>query len=80
MHVPSAVARCDTGVNRRVKSAVDGPQMHLRVTGAGSALIGTDATTDRIEAPLRRLLNAPDLRRNAKRLATEIAGMSATEA
>lgn len=47
--------------------------------GAGIALMGADATTDRIEAALRRLLDAPDLRGNAKRIAAEIAGMPTTE-
>jgi UDP:flavonoid glycosyltransferase YjiC (YdhE family) len=41
--------------------------------------MGAGATTDRIEAALRRLLDAPDLRRNAKRIAAEIADMPTTE-
>ncbi len=43
--------------------------------GAGIALIGSDASTDRIKAALRRALDDPSLRRNAERLATEIADM-----
>jgi UDP:flavonoid glycosyltransferase YjiC (YdhE family) len=44
-------------------------------TGAGVALIGSAASTERIEAALRRVLDDPSLRRNAQRLATEIADM-----
>ena len=47
--------------------------------GAGIALIGSDASTDRIKAALRRVLNDPSLRRNAERLATEIADMPSLE-
>jgi UDP:flavonoid glycosyltransferase YjiC (YdhE family) len=47
--------------------------------GAGICLIGDEATTDRIEAALRQLLADPLPRRNAERLAAEIAGMPSPE-
>lgn len=47
--------------------------------GAGIALIGSNVSTGGVEAAVRRVLNDPNLRRNAERLAAEIAGMPALD-
>lgn len=50
-----------------------------RAAGAGICLKAAEATTERIEAALRQLLTKPLPRRNAERLAAEIAGMPSLE-
>ncbi|HKR47970.1 MAG TPA: glycosyltransferase [Pseudonocardiaceae bacterium] len=47
--------------------------------GAGIALVGSDVSIDRGETAVRRVLDDPHLRRNAERLAAEIADMPSVD-
>jgi len=48
-------------------------------SGVGLALLGDDATTDAIEAALRKVLTDDGLRRRAQRVQAEIAAMPSPE-